>query len=86
MPGIQRYSIDKIGGIINKASKLKIPLVSIFPHTPDNKKNSIGSEALNENNLVCKAIRKIKKNKPRHGSDDRRSIRSIYKSWSRWNF
>ena len=67
MPGIQRYSIDKIGGIINKASKLKIPLVSIFPHTPDNKKNSIGSEALNENNLVCKAIRKIKKINPDMG-------------------
>ncbi len=62
MPGIYRYSIDKIGIVINKASKLGIPLVAVFPHTSFNKKNSLGSEALNEDNLVCQAIRKIKKN------------------------
>tara|TARA_B100000945_G_scaffold205122_1_gene164921 strand:+ start:1097 stop:2095 length:999 start_codon:yes stop_codon:yes gene_type:complete len=62
MPGVFRYSADRIGGIINKASKLKIPLVAIFPHTQNKKKNSIGSEALNENNLVCRAIKKIKQN------------------------
>ena len=54
----------KLDGIIDKASKLKIPLVAIFPHTPNKKKNNLGSEALNEDNLVCKAIRKIKKNNP----------------------
>ena len=64
MPDIYRYSVDKINPIINKASKLGIPLVAIFPHTPNYKKNSVGSEALNENNLVCRAIRKIKKNNP----------------------
>ena len=64
MPGAYRYSIDKINNLINKVSKLKIPLVAIFPHTPNNKKNSLGSEALNEDNLVCQAIRKIKKNNP----------------------
>ena len=64
MPNINRYSVDKIDGIIDKASKLKIPLVAIFPHTPNKKKNNLGSEALNEDNLVCKAIRKIKKNNP----------------------
>tara|TARA_B100000959_G_scaffold119753_1_gene125833 strand:- start:1089 stop:2081 length:993 start_codon:yes stop_codon:yes gene_type:complete len=62
MPDIYRYSIDKINPVINKASKLGIPLVAIFPHTPNKKKNSMGSEALNEDNLVCRAIRKIKKN------------------------
>ena len=64
MPDIYRYSVDKINPIINKASKLGIPLVAIFPHTPNYKKNSVGSEALNENNLVCRTIRKIKKNNP----------------------
>ena len=64
MPDIYRYSVDKINPIINKASKLGIPLVAIFPHTPNYKKNSEGSEALNENNLVCRTIRKIKKNNP----------------------
>ena len=64
MPGAYRYSVDRINIVINKVSKLKIPLVAIFPHTPNNKKNSLGSEALNEDNLVCQAIRKIKKNNP----------------------
>ena len=64
MPGAYRYSLDKINHIINKASNLGIPLVAIFPHTSSKKKNSLGSEALNEDNLVCQAIRKIKKNNP----------------------
>tara|TARA_B100000427_G_C15481342_1_gene583137 strand:- start:368 stop:1354 length:987 start_codon:yes stop_codon:yes gene_type:complete len=64
MPDIYRYSVDKINPVINKASKLGIPLVAIFPNTPNYKKNSAGSEALNENNLVCRTIRKIKKNNP----------------------
>ena len=64
MPGINRYSIDKLSALVNKASKLKIPLVAIFPHTPNRKKNSLGSEALNEENLVCKAIKTIKKYNP----------------------
>jgi len=67
MPDVYRYSVDKISHIINKASKLDIPLLAIFPHTPNKKKNSIGSEALNEDNLVCQTIRKIKKNNPNMG-------------------
>ena len=61
MPGVYRYSIDKIDLIIDKALKLGIPMVAIFPHTPNNKKNNLGTEALNENNLICRALRKIKK-------------------------
>ena len=67
MPDIYRYSVDKISPVINKASKLGIPLVAIFPHTANNKKDSVGSEALNEDNLVCQTIRKIKKNNPNIG-------------------
>ena len=67
MPGVLRYSIDKLNPIINQASKLKIPLIAIFPHTPGKKKNSAGSEGLNEDNLVCKAIKKIKKSNPNIG-------------------
>ena len=62
MPGINRYTVDKIDHIISKACKLKIPLIALFPYTPDNKKNNLGSEALNENNLICRSLRKIKKN------------------------
>ena len=61
MPGVYRYSVDQLGIIINKVIKHKIPMVAIFPSTPKNKKDRFGTEALNENNLVCKAIRFIKK-------------------------
>ena len=61
MPGIYRYSIDQLGVIINKIIKLKIPTVALFPSTPNKKKDKFGTEALNEDNLVCKAIRYIKK-------------------------
>ena len=61
MPGIYRYSIDQLGMIINNVIKNKIPMVALFPSTPNNKKDKFGTEALNENNLVCKAIRFIKK-------------------------
>ena len=61
MPGIYRYSIDQLGMIINNVIKHKIPMVALFPSTPNNKKDKFGTEALNENNLVCKAIRFIKK-------------------------
>tara|TARA_Y100000591_G_scaffold242374_1_gene213097 strand:+ start:229 stop:1218 length:990 start_codon:yes stop_codon:yes gene_type:complete len=61
MPGVYRYSIDKIGLIVDKALKNKLPMVALFPYTEKKKKNSLGTEALNENNLVCRAIRYIKK-------------------------
>jgi porphobilinogen synthase len=61
MPDVYRYTIDKLGIIIDKAIKNKIPMVALFPYTNKTKKNEIGTEALNEDNLVCKAIRYIKK-------------------------
>ena len=61
MPGIFRYTIDKLGIVIDKAIKNKIPMVALFPYTKKSIKNELGSEALNYNNLVCKAIQYIKK-------------------------
>jgi len=61
MPDVFRYTIDKLGIIIDKAIKNKIPMVALFPHTKKIIKNDIGTEALNENNLVCRAIEYIKK-------------------------
>ena len=60
MPEVFRYSVDKLDHIVDRALKLKIPMVAIFPQTNSGLKDFYGSEALNENNLVCKAIRKIK--------------------------
>jgi len=61
MPGVFRYSIDKLNKIIDRAILLKLPMVTLFPYTNSKVKNKYGSEALNEDNLVCKAIRYIKK-------------------------
>ena len=61
MPHVYQYSIDNLGGVVSTIIKNKIPMIALFPSTPNNKKNSFGTEALNENNLVCKAIRFIKK-------------------------
>ena len=61
MPNICRYSVDKIPIIIDKAVAYKIPMVALFPYTNIKLKDNSGLEALNENNLVCKAIRLIKK-------------------------
>ena len=61
MPDVYQYSIDNLGNIISKVIKNKIPMVALFPSTPSSKKNAFGKEALNEDNLICKAIRYIKK-------------------------
>jgi len=61
MPDVYRYTIDKLGVIVDKAIKNEIPLVALFPYTKKSIKDEIGTEALNEDNLVCKAIQYIKK-------------------------
>ena len=61
MPGVNRYSIDKIEKLIEKAISKRIPMVALFPQTPNSKKDMKGSEALNRNNLICKALKLIKK-------------------------
>ena len=62
MPGVYRYSIDNLEKVVEKALKKKIPMIALFPNTQISKKNNKGTEALNKNNLVCKALRLIKKN------------------------
>ena len=61
MPDVYRYSIDKLGIIVDKAIKNKIPMVALFPCTKKTTKDFLGTEALNEDNLVCEAIKFIKK-------------------------
>ena len=61
MPGVYRYSINKLSSKIDIAIKKGIPMIALFPQTNKKLKNNIGSEALNENNLVCRGIRYIKK-------------------------
>ncbi len=61
MPGVYRYSLDKLSLVIDKALKLKLPMIALFPYTNKIDKNKFGTEALNEDNLVCKALKLIKK-------------------------
>jgi len=61
MPDVYRYTIDKLGIIVDKAIKNKIPMVALFPCTKKTRKDFLGTEALNEDNLVCEAIKFIKK-------------------------
>ncbi len=61
MPGVYRYTINRLSQIVDKAIKLGIPMIALFPKTQNSKKDELGTESLNENNLVCKAIQEVKK-------------------------
>jgi len=61
MPEVYRYTVNRLSSIIDRAIKKKIPMVALFPYTNPKIKDEFGSEALNEDNLVCRAIRYIKK-------------------------
>jgi porphobilinogen synthase len=60
MPGVYRYSLDKLNFVVDKAIKKGLPMIALFPYTDKKKKNEFGTEALNEENLVCKALQLIK--------------------------
>ena len=61
MPDVYRYTINNLGKIVDKAIKDNIPMIALFPHTEKNKKDALGTEALNDDNLICRAIQYIKK-------------------------
>ena len=61
MPDIYRYSIKDLSKVVEKACKLKIPLIALFPYTELNKKDLRGTEAFNKNNLICRAVKILKK-------------------------
>ena len=61
MPGVYRYTINRLSQIVDRAIKKKIPMVALFPKTQNVHKNELGTESLNEENLVCRALREIKK-------------------------
>ena len=61
MPGVYRYSLDNLNSVVQSAINLGIPMIALFPFTKNHFKNSLGTESLNPNNLICKACRQIKK-------------------------
>ena len=64
MPGVFRYSIDNILKELETVVKLKIPAIALFPQIDSALKNKEGSQAIDENNLICRTIRSIKKQFP----------------------
>ena len=64
MPGIFRYSIDNILKELETVTKLKIPAIALFPQIDSSLKDKNGSQAIDENNLICRTIKSIKKNFP----------------------
>ena len=64
MPGVERLSVDEVARAAVRAAELKIPCIALFPYTNPSLRDETGSEALNPDNLVCRAIRAIKKEVP----------------------
>lgn len=64
MPGVSRLSIDQLVTQAKRAQKLGIPAIAIFPVTDAKLKTADGKEALNKNNLACRAIAALKKQVP----------------------
>jgi len=64
MPGVERISIDEAVRDAERAAKLRIPCIALFPYTDPKLRDDTGAEALNPDNLVCRTIRAIKKEVP----------------------
>ena len=64
MPGVERLSVDNAVAAAEEAMSLGIPVIALFPNTEDSKKTNDGREAANPDNLVCRAVRAIKKAVP----------------------
>jgi len=60
LPGVSRWSIDKLPGRVRLAAELGIPCVALFPNTPNDLRTDDAKEALNKDNLICCAIKAIK--------------------------
>src|SRR4029078_10964270 len=67
MPGVDRLTVDDVVREVERAAKLTIPCIALFPYTDPNLRDENGSEALNSENLVCRAVRAVKKAVPEVG-------------------
>ena len=67
LPGVSRWSIDRIGAKAKEAASLQIPCIALFPNTPEKLRTERAEEALNRDNLICRAVRAIKDAVPEIG-------------------
>jgi porphobilinogen synthase len=67
MPGVERLSVDQAVREAVRARELNIPCVALFPYTDPSLRDPEGSEAFNSDNLVCRAVRAVKREVPEIG-------------------
>jgi porphobilinogen synthase len=67
MPGVERFSVDRAVKAAAEAAELGIPVIALFPYTDPALRTPEGGEALNPDNLVCRAVRAIKREVPEIG-------------------
>ncbi len=67
MPGVERLSVDEAVAEAERAASLRIPAIALFPNTDPDARDARGSEALNPENLVCRALRAIRERVPELG-------------------
>lgn len=67
MPGVERLTVDNAARAAERAAGLSIPCIALFPYTDPSLRDDDGTEALNGSNLVCRAVRAIKKAAPQVG-------------------
>jgi porphobilinogen synthase len=60
LPGVSRWSVDRLAGKAREARDLGIPCIALFPNTPGGLRTADAREALNPDNLICRAVREVK--------------------------
>ncbi|GAA4014209.1 porphobilinogen synthase [Sphingomonas swuensis] len=60
LPGVSRWTVDRIGAQAKAAWDLGIPCVALFPNTPGHLRTERAEEALNPDNLICRAVKAVK--------------------------
>ncbi|HEX8064001.1 MAG TPA: porphobilinogen synthase [Allosphingosinicella sp.] len=64
LPGVSRRSVDRLGAMAREARDLDIPCIALFPNTPRALRTEDAREALNPDNLICRAVRAVKEAAP----------------------
>ena len=67
LPGVSRWSVDRLADQARTARELGIPCIALFPNTPQHLRSEEASEALNPDNLICRAIKAVKDAAPEVG-------------------
>jgi porphobilinogen synthase len=67
LPGVSRWSVDRLGAKAKEAAGLGVPCIALFPNTPEPLRTEDAREALNRENLICQATKAIKDAVPEIG-------------------